>query len=139
MFSAFASKARAITVPLPPKDVEKYLRKAAPALERLEKLRPLLASIDALQHVDGETLRKAAAELDATGRALSAIEPPRKVSETHELLAKACALGATAARAAAETAPENTQAWSAASAAAGALMLIERARADLGVTSKIGP
>jgi hypothetical protein len=122
-----------------PKDVEKYLGKAAIAIDRLERLRPILVSLDAGAGVPDGQLKKAIDEFQSIGRALAAIEPPRKLEPTHELLSKACVLGAAGAAARRDAATEESaRASTAATAAAGALMLLERARANLGFASRSG-
>jgi hypothetical protein len=133
----FSRAAGATASRAPAKDVAQYLQRASPllVLERLERLRPLLVALDALGALPEEELRAATGEFGAIRRALAAIEPPRTLAATHELLRDVCVLGAAAAAArVAPAAPDDsTRAWNAAAAAAGALMLLDRARAELGL------
>jgi hypothetical protein len=119
----------------PKKDVERYLDAASAQIDRLQALRPVLVSLDALAPLPEERLSSAAQEFDAILRAFNAIEPPKSVSATHEDLCRVCGLGAAAARARLDRSvgDDATRGWNAASAAAGAIMLLERARAELGM------
>jgi hypothetical protein len=132
---AFASAAEATVVRAPAKDVAQYLQRTLHVLERLERLRPLLASLDALAALPNEQLRAAADEFRSIRQALAAIVPPRTLAAAHDLFGEVCVLGATAvaARATADVADESTRAWNAAAAAAGAIMLLDRARAEVGL------
>jgi hypothetical protein len=103
------------------------------ALVRLHALRPLLEAIDRRADSLPGDLNAAAAEFDAVGKLLSGIKPPSNREGTHALLLRTCTLGARAVRMRQEAAGSNDAAkgWDAASAAAGALMMFERANADL--------
>ena len=133
--SEFASAAEAASVRAPAKDVAQYLKRTLPALERLERLRPLLASLDALATLSDEQLKAADGEFRSIRQALATIVPPRTLAATHELFGEACVLGAAAvaARIAADVPDESRRAWNAAAAAAGAIMLLERALAEVGL------
>ncbi len=122
----------------PAEDVARYLPRASPLLDRLERLRPLLVSLDAAAVVPEEQLKTAAEEFTSVREALTAIEPPRSVAVTHELFRDVCVLGAASAtaRVAPAGADESTRAWNAAAAAAGAIMLLDRARAELGLARR---
>jgi hypothetical protein len=116
-----------------------YGMRVAAALLRLHALRPLLESIDRRADVVSGDLDPAAKEFDAIGKLLSTIKPPASREGTHALLQRVCTLGARAVRmrqdAAATT--ESTPNWDAASAAAGALLMLDRANNDLaGVAAK---
>jgi hypothetical protein len=80
-------------------------------------------------------LTAAAAEFESIRLALTVIVPPRTLTATHELLRDVCVLGAASAAArVAPTAPDDSaRAWNAAAAAAGAIMFLDRARADVGL------
>jgi hypothetical protein len=82
-------------------------------------------------------LQGAIDELGAVGRALTAVRPPRSMAEAHDQLLQSCTLATQAARARIEfTAGGNAMVgWNAASAAAGALLLLDRARATLGIST----
>jgi hypothetical protein len=112
--------------------MEAYAALVATAVERLQALRPVLVSIDRRSEIPGD-LGAAASEFDAIGRLLAAIKPQPAREATHGLLVRTCALGARAARllqTATQTRDESGQ-WNAASAAAGALILLDRAAKDL--------
>lgn len=102
------------------------------AVERLEALRPVLAAIDNRSEAPAD-LPAMATEFDAIGHLLAAIKPPAAREPTHALLVRACALGAVASRTLQESVRTGDSAgrWNAASAAAGALMLLDRATEGL--------
>jgi len=135
LFAESARAPRPGEVRAPAKDVDQYLRSASAPLERLERLRPVLTSLDARAILPDERLKATAAEFEAIRRTLAAIVPPRTLTAIHQALYDACVLGAAsaAARVARAAPDDSTRAWNAASAAAGAIMLIERARAELGL------
>ena len=136
---AFATAAEATVVRAPAKDVAQYLQRTLHVLERLERLRPLLASLDALTALPDEQLKAADDEFRSIRQALAAIVPPRTLAAAHELFGEACVIGATAAaaRIAADVPDDSTRAWNAAAAAAGALMLVDRARAEVGLAPSV--
>jgi hypothetical protein len=113
--------------------VEAYNAQLTAIVERLQALRPVLVAIDRRSDPPAD-LANAAAEYDAVGRLLTAITPPPSREAPHGLLLRTCALGARAARTSLESAGggDTTGQWNAASAAAGALMLFDRAIKDLG-------
>jgi hypothetical protein len=133
----FARAAGATAARTPAKDVAQYLQRTSSLLERLERLRPLLASLDALAGLPEERLRAAAQEFESIRQALAAIVPPRTLATTHELFRDVCVLGAASAAArVAQAAPDDsTRAWNAAAAAAGALMLMDRAWTEAGLAA----
>ena len=118
----------------PAGSAEAYAAQISAAVERLQALRPVLVSIDRRAGVPDD-LMKAAAEFDAIGRTLNATKPPASREATHGLLVRVCALGARSARTLQESSQSGDTAgqWNAASAAAGALILLDRAVKDLGL------
>lgn len=94
----------------------------------------MLASIVRRAEDAAGDLEAAAAELDAIGRLLAAIKPPRSRETTHGLLLRACTLGARASRMRQDAIRTKDPAlgWNAASAAAGALMMLDSGSSDLG-------
>lgn len=72
-------------------------------------------------------------EFDDLGKLLSTFKAPFSRAATHALLLRACTLGARAARLreAPSGNPDDPLVWEAASAAAGALMMIDKANMDL--------
>jgi hypothetical protein len=93
----------------------------------------VLASIDRRAEQPAGDLTAAAVEFDAVARILAGIKVPASRETTPGLLLRVCALGARASRMRLEsTRTEDPSGWNAASAAAGALMMLDRASADLG-------
>jgi hypothetical protein len=103
------------------------------ALVRLHALRLLLEAIDRRADPIPGDLNAAAAEFDAIGKLLSGIKPPSNREGTHALLLRTCTLGARAVRMRQEASATKDAAkgWDAASAAAGALMMFDKANTDL--------
>jgi hypothetical protein len=107
------------------------------ALGRLVALRPVLASIDRRAEQPTGDLTAAATEFDSVAHALAAIKPSASRETTHGLLIRACALGARATRLRLDSALSGDSAtgWNAASAAAGALIMLDKASTDLGYSA----
>jgi hypothetical protein len=139
--SGFARGAGGTAARAPARDVAQYLHGASPLLERLERLRPVLVSLDALAIVPDERLKPAVEEFGLIRTALASLIPPRSLVATHELLRDACILGAASAtaRVTPGVPDDSSRAWNAAAAAAGAIMLLDRARADLGLAADAAP
>jgi hypothetical protein len=116
------------------RDAERYLAQVSAALGRLHALRQVIASIDGRVVVPDADFPAAAAELDSLARSLGGVKAPESLATTHDLLMRSCALGSRAVRlrlefaASADVGAEQN----AASAAAGALILLDRATRDLG-------
>jgi hypothetical protein len=102
----------------------------SPVLERLEALRPMLASIDSRSSIAADSLDAALAEIDRVREELGRIRPPKTGIAAHDLLRSACGLTATALSLVRKS-NEGMVPWEAASAAAGALILLDRARTEL--------
>jgi AMIN domain-containing protein len=115
-----------------------YVAQVSVALGRLQALRPLLASIDRRAPEPVGDLRAAILEFNAVARILVAIKVPTSRETTQDLLLRACDLGARASRMRMEVESTGDLApgWNAASAAAGALIMLDSASADLG---SVGP
>ncbi len=110
-----------------------YLAAVKVAVDRLLALRPLLAGLDRRSAQPADDLSRAEREFDALSRMLDTIKPPAARAPTHALLQRACSLGGRAAALAQDTSQgESASSWNSASAAAGALMFLDRAVADLG-------
>jgi hypothetical protein len=133
----FARAAAAAAARTPAKDAAQYLQRTSSLLERLERLRSSLVSLDALAVVPDVQLKAAAEEFESIRLALAAIVPPRTLAASHELFREVCVLGAAsaAARVAPASPDDSARAWNAAAAAAGALMLLDRAWAELGLAA----
>lgn len=110
-----------------------YGVRVATAVARLQTLRPLLDAIDRRQATTPGDLTGAANEFDDVAKLLTTIKPPPSRASTHALLLRTCTLGARAVRLRQATAANQDSAsgWEAASAAAGALLMLERANTDL--------
>ena len=111
-----------------------YVAQVSVALARLQALRPLLASIDRRAPEPVGDLRAAILEFNAVTRLLVAIKVPTSRETTQDLLLRACDLGARASRMRMELESTGDLApgWNAASAAAGALIMLDSASAELG-------
>ena len=114
---------------LPRTDVAEtqYAARVTASLARLQALRPLLEAIDRRADTGAENLDAAVREFDDVANVLTAIRPPAARASTHALLLRTCTMGSRAARVR-QSAPSS---WEAASAAAGALMMLDRAKGEL--------
>ena len=99
------------------------------ALEQLERFRALLSAIDARSDIPEPALTSAIGEFENIKQMLTS-RPPDKAEE---ILVKICVLGANAAstRIGAQQDNDPGRAWNAASAAAGALIMLDRAASEL--------
>jgi hypothetical protein len=114
-------------------EVSRYLSNVSGVLGSLERLRPLLTSVDRMQMSSLQELGEALQVLLEVERSLSRIEPPGSIQSVHRLLVSVCGLAITAVRTrtgASTTDGETVR--NAASAAAGALLLLDQARHQLG-------
>jgi len=120
-----------------PRPAESYGKQLTGLLERLEKLRPVLSAIDARAEQPGVSLQVAVDELRSIERALTALHPPGAMTAVRDRLLQSCTLALQAVRGRIESAASGNAlvGWNAASAAAGALMLLDRTRADLKASS----
>lgn len=112
---------------------DRYRAAATPALERMQALRPLVSAMAAAGDA-GPDAATAAAELEGLARTLRGLKPPPALATTHDLLLRFCALAGRAARLRSDpaAAADPASARNASSAAAGALIVLDRALADLG-------
>lgn len=124
----------AAAAPRPPSADDGYAVLIRTSMDRLLALRPMLVSIDRRDAKPDGEFAAAAGEFDALARIFDAIKPPPSRQATHELLVRACALGARATRLGQDAIRTGDMAssWTAASAAAGALLMLDRAANDLG-------
>jgi hypothetical protein len=116
-----------------PTDLRSYRTRAVEPLQRLIDLRPLLLSIDRRSAISADSLKLAVEEFRDIRAEVLALDVPRPLRATHDMLLRACALALQAATTrldAVRTSNTDTE-WNAASAAAGAIMLIDRSRAEL--------
>jgi AMIN domain len=110
-----------------------YGVRVSAALVRLHALRPLLESIDRQADPLQGNLDAAVSELQAIGKLLDGIRAPRTREGTHALLQRTCTMGVRAVRMRQDGARTNDAAAvvNAASAAAGALLMLDRANREL--------
>ena len=102
-------------------------------LEAFARATRPLDAIKALAGPDVTKLGPLEHSLGVALRRLAVIDPPPELKDVHELLLSAARLGEQAAsiRLEATMSGNLDRAWNASSAAAGALMLVERARRDM--------
>lgn len=107
-------------------------------LTELEGLAPLLTAIDGRGETSALDLQAAVARIDSLRALLSAVRPAAVPGPARDRLAQACVLAGQAVKGRLEALATGDTAltWNAASAAAGALLLLERAREDLGLTAR---
>ncbi len=119
---------------LPDLEVLAYRKQVFAELVRMETLRSLVARIDAGESVPAIELTSAAQEFTNLRRKLEGVQPSPVLAVTHDLLMTSCTFAAMASRLGIEAAQANNPETKgrAASAAAGSLMLFDRACAALG-------
>lgn len=113
-------------------------QRLAAVLRQLDTLTPILTTIDARGETPTIGLQAAAAQIDSMEDALHALRPAPALQPARDRLAQACALARQAVKARFESAARGNAAlnWNAASAAAGALLLLDRAREDLALPAR---
>ncbi len=121
---------------LPVREVEVYRKQISGALARLEVLRAVVARIDGGENVGADILASAVREFTDLRRILEPVQPSAVLAVTHDLLMNSCTLGAMASRLGIDAIQSSNLETRrrAESAAAGALMIFDRACADLGCT-----
>jgi len=109
-----------------------YGVRVSAALVRLHALRPLLESIDHANPLPNN-VDAAVSEFASIGKILSGIKPPRSRERAHELLQRTCTMGVRAIRMRQDGDRTNDApaVANAASAAAGALLMLDRANQEL--------
>ncbi|MFN7918321.1 MAG: hypothetical protein U0Q55_23465 [Vicinamibacterales bacterium] len=114
-------------------ELRAYRTAMAPTLVRLQRMAPLLEDIKALAGSGPDALGAILRSVDLARRDVRLIKPPDDLRDLHEMFGSALQLALNAARIRREAAlrANVTRAWDASSAAAGALMLAQRARTDL--------
>jgi hypothetical protein len=102
---------------------------------RFEKLRLLLMAIDGRTSVQAVDLQVATGELSSMAKAVTAVKYSPRANRTQGRLVQACALASQAVKARIESEATGNAAlgWTAASAAAGTLLMLDAARAELGL------
>jgi hypothetical protein len=120
--------------PAPQRDLERYRRQVTTALDRMRLQQPLLVSLDAREDQSAARIQMAVEEFERLRQDLAAVKPPETLRTQHDMLIQAATLGLMAARLRLESlgnGDANTL-RNAASAAAGAILLLDRACADIG-------
>jgi hypothetical protein len=110
-----------------------YERKIRSSMERLRRSTESLEQIKRLSGPSPNSLPRLAERISDVWRDLKMVRPPAEAAEVHNVLVSACqmAIRAVASRRLAISASDMKTAWEASSAAAGALVFIERAQEDL--------
>jgi hypothetical protein len=121
--------------PTPPvsKDLEKYQRQVSGLLDRLRLQKPLLQSLDSKEEQAADRLQIAGQEIERLRGELVAIKPPDSLRTQHDMLIQSSTLAVLAIqlRLQAMGTNDTVTARNAMSAAAGAVMILDRACADL--------
>jgi hypothetical protein len=117
-----------------PPSENQYDTRVAAVLVRIHALKPLLDAIDRRVETISGDLAGAAKEFDDLAQLLGGLKPPPARATAHALLLRTCTLGARAVRLRqnASAGQDANATWDAASAAAGALLMLERANGELG-------
>jgi hypothetical protein len=110
-----------------------YQRRIRPAVERLRRSAAGLEQIRQLSGPSPEALTPLAARLTEAWREMKNIRPPAEAASVHNLLVSALqlAIRAASSRRLAITGTDMNTAWEASAAAAGALLMSERAQEDI--------
>ncbi|MGC4083124.1 MAG: hypothetical protein QM736_13700 [Vicinamibacterales bacterium] len=114
-------------------DLRAYRNAMAAPLLRLQRMAPLLEDIKSLAGSGPDAIAAILRSTKLSRDVMAKIEPPDELKDLHNMVMSALQLADSAARIRREAAigASITRAWDASSAAAGALMLAERARLDL--------
>jgi hypothetical protein len=122
------------STPPPAKDLEKYRPQVNPLLDRFKAQLPTLELMESMDEDLGARMPAVMQEFDRLRDELDTIKPPETLRTQHDLLLQAARLGSTAARLRLEAIQNGSDAVrrNAASAAAGAMLLLDRAFAELG-------
>ena len=114
-----------------------YTLHVSATLVRLDALRPLLEAIDRRTATLPGDLDAAFNEFDEAAKVLTTVKPPSSRASTHALLLRTCTMGERAVRLRQSAiGHDSASSWEAASAAAGALLMLGRANAELSAQNK---
>jgi hypothetical protein len=110
-----------------------YRRAIGQPMQQLDRAAPVLADIKLLAGPRSKVLRDAESRLLQSAKLVTTVTPPAEFETAHALLANAAQLAERAVRTRREAvlSGDLQAAWDASSAAAGALMLLARARAEI--------
>jgi AMIN domain len=119
---------------LPARDLDRYKRQVAPTLDRLRLQQPLLMSLEGSEPQTVDRVQLAAEEFERLRQELIGIKSPESLRAQHDMLFQSTTLALMAMRLTLEAVRTSDPATlrNAASAAAGASLLLDRACADLG-------
>ena len=119
---------------LPARDLDRYKRQVAPTLDRLRLQQPLLVSLEGSEPQTVDRVQLAAEEFERLRQELTGIKSPDSLRSQHDMLFQSTTLALMAMRLTLEAVRTSDPATlrNAASAAAGASLLLDRACADLG-------
>ena len=114
-------------------ELRAYRTSIAGSLSRFQEIIPLLGDIKALAGTGPDAIRAILRGAAQIQQVMAAIVPPVEMQDVHSLLRSAAQLADSAAKIRREAAltTNMARAWDASSAAAGALMLVSRARTDM--------
>jgi hypothetical protein len=123
-------------LPIPPslREIEKYRTQVLGTLERYRLQLPVLQMIEDREPRTTQQMELALLEIDRLRQELTAIKPPDTLRVQHDLLLQSARLAAMAIRLRGEAlqSGDSTVMRNATSASAGAVMMFERACADVG-------
>lgn len=121
------------TEPARPRDADRYVAQVSAVLTRLHRARATVATIASAGGLTAGELQALASELDENTQLLRTVKAPASLATPHDLLMRFCALGGRAARLRldAGASADSGAVQNAASAAAGALIVLDRASRDL--------
>jgi hypothetical protein len=125
-----------VATKIPQRDADRYRELIGESLERLRSMRALLVAIDQQEPLPSLTSNRT--DVSAILRALNNARPSDVVRSTHDLLVRSASLAlmALTLRDAPPGEPLDQEALrNAASAAAGALLLLDRVCMEIGCTS----
>ena len=127
---------RSVVTKIPEREAERYREQVGPSLERLRAMRQVLVAVDQQQPLSSVTANRT--EVSTILRTLGTVRPNEVVRGTHDLLVRSASLAlmALTLRDAPPGEPPSQEALrNAASAAAGALLLLDRVCMEIGCTA----
>jgi hypothetical protein len=127
---------RSAAAKIPPRDAERYREQVGPSLGRLRSMRDLLVAVDQQQPLPSVAANRT--EISGILRTLNGVKPSDIVRGTHDLLVRSASLAlmALTLRDTPPGDPPDQEALrNAASAAAGALLLLDRVCMEIGCTA----
>ncbi len=127
---------RSAAAKIPPRDAERYREQVGPSLDRLRAMRDLLVAVDQQQPLPSVTEHRT--EISGILRTLNTVKASEVVRGTHDLLVRSASLAlmALTLRDTPPGDPPDQEALrNAASAAAGALLLLDRVCMEIGCTA----